>query len=92
MVAGSYLMGNDIHLIVFALCMIPAGWAIDRFNLQILFSVAALLVGFSLFYAVVFPNHGNFICYMVYRWGSVLAFAVPQFQLSSLAGLRKREG
>jgi len=45
---GATSWAMTIHLIVFALCMIPAGWAIDRFNLQILFSVAALLVGFSL--------------------------------------------
>ncbi len=37
-----------IHVITFALSMVPAGWAIDRFNPRIVFSIAALLIGFSL--------------------------------------------
>lgn len=37
-----------IHLVVFALSMVPAGWAIDRFNTRVVFSIAALLIGSSL--------------------------------------------
>ena len=37
-----------VHLIVFALCMVPAAWAVNRFGLRTVFSIAALLVGISL--------------------------------------------
>ncbi|MDO8567748.1 MAG: MFS transporter [Dehalococcoidales bacterium] len=38
-----------IHLMTFALCMIPAGWAIDRVNTRILYSITAVCVGGLLF-------------------------------------------
>ncbi len=37
-----------IHLVVFALGVVPAGWITERFNTRVVFSIAALLVGFSL--------------------------------------------
>jgi OFA family oxalate/formate antiporter-like MFS transporter len=37
-----------IHLLVFALTMVPAGWAIDRFNNRMVYSLAAFGVGLPL--------------------------------------------
>ncbi|MDO8567758.1 MAG: MFS transporter [Dehalococcoidales bacterium] len=36
------------HLIVYALCMMPGGWAMDRFNTRLMYSIAAVLIGSSL--------------------------------------------
>ncbi|MDO8567737.1 MAG: MFS transporter [Dehalococcoidales bacterium] len=37
-----------VHLLIYALFLIPAGWAIDRFNMGVVFSVAAGLIAFAL--------------------------------------------
>ncbi len=37
-----------IHLIVYGLSLIPAGWALARFNTRAIFAIAALLIGSSL--------------------------------------------
>ncbi|MBI2870046.1 MAG: MFS transporter [Chloroflexi bacterium] len=36
------------HLIVFGLCLIPVGWAIDRISSRVLFTTGAILIGISM--------------------------------------------
>ncbi|MCE5266250.1 MAG: MFS transporter [Deltaproteobacteria bacterium] len=45
---GAIAGAMTTHLVVFALAMVPAGWAIDRFNARIVYSLAALGVGLPL--------------------------------------------
>jgi OFA family oxalate/formate antiporter-like MFS transporter len=45
---GTIAWAMTIHLLVFALTMVPAGWAIDRFNNRIVYSLAAFGVGLPL--------------------------------------------
>jgi MFS family permease len=45
---GAISWAMTIHLLVFALILVPAGWAVDRFNIRILNSVAAFGFGLPL--------------------------------------------
>jgi MFS transporter, OFA family, oxalate/formate antiporter len=45
---GTVSWAMTIQLIVFALILVPAGWAIDRFSIRILYSTAAFVFGLPL--------------------------------------------
>jgi MFS family permease len=45
---GTISWAMTIHLLVYALILVPAGWAIDRFSNRIVYSLAAFGIGLSL--------------------------------------------
>ena len=45
---GAISWAMTIHLFIYALSMVPAGWAIDRFSIRIVYSLAAFGVGLPL--------------------------------------------
>jgi MFS family permease len=68
-------MVMTIHLSVFALCMVPVGWAIDRFNVRMLFSIAAILVGL----AMVLCSHISQLWQIYVFYGLLMGVGVSMF-------------